>query len=214
MDLSSKKSEMELQEMTEEDILDTIRYSLNMIGPLAEIFRAYRLYIAENVQVFRKAAQHHLEFEKESMKCLDMKQGGKEMSTLKRKTFAKQAEESIVAFQEIQLVATSYYQLSKTHFEPMLSTLGKCKSLDPERESEQLRNCIADLENQTHDSQDGIQCLIEENNKRRYKAKMIPLLQIDGLFGKSQSMNWTIIGLIGILVSFAVLSIYQFYGGV
>ena len=170
MDLSSKKSEMVMQEMTEEDILRTIMYSLRMIGPLAEIFRAYRLYIAENVQVFRKAAQHHLEFEKKSLKCLDMKQGGKEMSTLERQAFAKQTEESIVAFQEIQLVATSYYQLSKTHFEPMLSTLGKCKSLDPE----QLRDCIADLENQTHDSQDGIQSLIEENNKRRNKSKMIP----------------------------------------
>ena len=207
MDLSSKKSEMELQEMTEEDILRTIMYSLRMIGPLAEIFRAYRLYIAENVQVFRKAAQHHLEFEKKSVKCLEMKQNGKEMTVLKRKGFAKQTEESIKAFQEIELVATLYYQLSKTHFEPMLLTLGKCKGLDPE----QLRNCIADLENQTHDSQVGIQILLEESKKRRNKSKIIPLLQIDGLFGETQSMNLTIMGLIGILMSLVVLSVYHFF---
>ena len=100
-----KKAEMDKQEMKEEDVLGVIMYSLKIIGSLAEIFRAYQNYIVENMQTFRNATQNHLkELEWKTTKCLEQKQIKKEMALLKRKAFAKQAEESIKASKETNII--------------------------------------------------------------------------------------------------------------
>ena len=156
---------MSTQEMKEEQILNEIKCILKFIGSFAQILRAYQSYIAEMTQTFSNATQNHLkELERMSMKCLEMKRNEKKMTLLKKKGFAKQAEESIKASQDILRVATSYHEVSKRHFEPMFSTLGKCEILDPDLESEMLNCCINELEDQSREAQKGIQNLIDEEH--------------------------------------------------
>ena len=204
-----KKAEMDKQEMKEEDVLGVIMYSLKIIGSLAEIFRAYQNYIVENMQTFSNATQNHLkELEWKTTKCLELKQNKKEMTMLKKKSFAKQAEESIKASQEILRVATSYHEVSKRHLDPMLSTLGKCKILDPDLESEKLKCCINDLEDQSLEAQEGIQNLIDENGKRKI-SPMFSLLHLDQ--DTNGEIQWFKIGLIGIFIILALHFVNQLF---
>ena len=195
--------------MKEEDIIGVINYSLNIIGPLAEIFRAYQNYILENMQIFHDATQNHLkELEWKTTKCLEQKQIKKEMALLKRKAFAKQAEESIKASKEILRVASLYHEVSKRHFNPMLSTLGKCKTLDPDLESEKLKCCINDLEDQSLEAQEGIQNLIDENGKRKI-SPMFSLLHLDQ--DTNGEIQWFKIGLIGIFIILTLHFVNQLF---
>ena len=204
-----KTTELSMQEMKEEDIIGVINYSLNIIGPLAEIFRAYQNYILENMQIFHDATQNHLkELEWKTTKCLEQKQIKKEMALLKRKAFAKQAEESIKASKEILRVASLYHEVSKRHFNPMLSTLGKCKTLDPDLESEKLQCCINDLEDQSLEAQEVIQNL--RKRKITQMLPMFPMLQMDDANGKIQ---WIMVGLIGLFIAFASSFFLTFFPG-
>ena len=138
--------QLNLQEATQEKVIDALKEALKELAKLQEQWGKILAFFQDLANILdHKVGENFVQFDDQAKSALDARNEGNQIGRLQKKRLTRPAVEALKWTMLVHNNAFFYKETSKTHFMPLLESLGTLLALDGEKDECKMKDFQAEL---------------------------------------------------------------------